>query len=251
MPLLENKTALVTGGTSGLGRSIAVGFAKHGASVVVLGTKKEKAESVIQELNTLKCFASQKFSYVLADVSQKQQIDKALADILVDFGNVNILVNCAGITRDSLFLKMSEENWDNVITTNLKSVYNVTHYVIRAMIKSRNGKIINIASVIGQIGNPGQVNYSASKAGMIGFTKSLAKEVGSRGICVNCIAPGFFETPMTDALSDEQKKSIYDKIPMRRLGNPEELANAAIFLASDMSNYITGETLTVDGGMIS
>ena len=165
-------------------------------------------------------------------------------------GRIDILVNNAGITRDNLLMKMTEEDWDRVIAVNLKSVYNTCQALVRSMLKARNGKIINITSVVGLNGNAGQANYAASKAGMIGFTQSLAKEVASRGICVNCIAPGFIKTPMTGVLTETQKEAIIKQVPMGRLGNPEEIAHAAVFLASSLSDYVTGQVLTVDGGMV-
>ncbi|HEY5236018.1 MAG TPA: 3-oxoacyl-[acyl-carrier-protein] reductase, partial [Rhabdochlamydiaceae bacterium] len=197
-----------------------------------------------------KTYPNQKFLVKLADVSDKKAVDQALQEILLEFGKIDILVNNAGITRDGLLMKMTEEDWDRVIAVNLKSVYNTCQALVRSMLKARGGKIINITSVVGLNGNAGQTNYAASKAGMIGFTQSLAKEVASRGICVNCIAPGFIKTPMTDVLTDAQKEGILKQVPMGRLGNAEEIANAAVFLASDWSNYITGQVLTVDGGMV-
>ena len=178
-------------------------------------------------------------------------MNEVIDRLIESWGGVDILVNCAGITRDKLFMKMGEDDWDQVIETNLKSVYNLSHALVRPMMKARHGKIINVTSVIGLTGNPGQVNYAASKLGMVGFTRSLAKELASRNINVNCIAPGFFETPMTNVLTDEQKEEILRKVPMGRLGNPKEIAHAAVFLASNMSDYITGQVLTVDGGMIA
>ena len=185
------------------------------------------------------------------DVSNKAEVNEALDRLLGTWGGVDILVNCAGITRDKLFMRMEEDDWDQVIDTNLKSVYNLCHSLVRPMMKRRSGKIINVSSVIGLTGNPGQVNYAASKLGMVGFTRSLAKELAPRNINVNCIAPGFFETPMTDSLTEEQKEKIINKVPMGRLGDPIEIAHAAVFLASEKSNYITGQVLTVDGGMIA
>jgi len=216
MQQLKDKAAVVTGGTAGIGKEIALAFAKQGAHVAIFGTNAERATEVLEHL-------------------QK---------------TYPILVNNAGITRDGLLMKMTEEDWDRVIAVNLKSVYNTCQALVRPMLKARSGKIINITSVIGLIGNAGQANYAASKAGMIGFTQSLAKEVASRGICVNCIAPGFIKTSMTDVLTDAQKEGILKQVPMGRLGSPEEIANTAVFLASDWSNYMTGQVLTVDGGMV-
>ena len=223
-------------------------FAREGAHVAIFGTNAERAAEVIEFLK--KTYPNQKFLVKLADVSDKKAVDQALQEILLEFGKIDILVNNAGITRDGLLMKMTEEDWDRVIAVNLKSVYNTCQALVRSMLKARGGKIINITSVVGLNGNAGQTNYAASKAGMIGFTQSLAKEVASRGICVNCIAPGFIKTPMTDVLTDAQKEGILKQVPMGRLGNAEEIANAAVFLASDWSNYITGQVLTVDGGMV-
>jgi 3-oxoacyl-[acyl-carrier protein] reductase len=245
---LKDKAAVVTGGTAGIGREIAMAFAREGAHVAIFGTNAERASEILEHLK--KTYPDQKFLVKLVDVSDKKAVDLALQEILTEFGNIDILVNNAGITRDGLLMKMTEEDWDLVIAVNLKSVYNTCQALVRPMLKARSGKIINITSVVGLNGNAGQTNYAASKAGMIGFTQSLAKEVASRGICVNCIAPGFIKTPMTDVLTDAQKEGILKQVPMGRLGNAEEIANAAVFLASDWSNYITGQVLTVDGGMV-
>jgi len=251
MGLLKGKRALITGGTSGLGKEIALMFAEEGADVAILGTNKERAEKVVEDLNEAKKGSEQQFRFDIVNVGSKEEVNRSTETLLKEWGTADILVNCAGITRDKLFMKMGEDDWDQVIETNLKSVYNLTHALVRPMMKARKGKIINITSVIGLTGNPGQVNYAASKLGIVGFTRSLAKELGSRNINVNCIAPGFFETPMTDVLTEEQRKGILDKVPMGRLGNPKEIAHAAVFLASHMSDYVTGQVLTVDGGMIS
>jgi len=251
MGLLKGKRALITGGTSGLGKQIALTFAEEGADVAVIGTNRERAQQVVETLKELKKSPDQRFWFGTVNVGNKQEVNEAVGSLLKEWGGVDILVNCAGITRDTLFMKMSEDDWDQVIETNLKSVYNLSHALVRPMMKARKGKIINITSVIGLTGNPGQVNYAASKLGMVGFTRSLAKELGPRNINVNCIAPGFFETPMTEVLSEEQRKGILDKVPMGRLGNPKEIAHAAVFLASHMSDYVTGQVLTVDGGMIA
>ncbi|HEX4840437.1 MAG TPA: 3-oxoacyl-ACP reductase FabG [Rhabdochlamydiaceae bacterium] len=245
---LKDKVAVITGGTAGIGKEIALAFAKEGAHVAIFGTNAERAKEVLELLQQR--YPNQKFLVKLADVSDKKAVDQALQEILAEFGKIDILVNNAGITRDGLLMKMAEDDWDRVIAVNLKSVYNTCQALVRPMLKVRRGKIINITSVVGLNGNAGQTNYAASKAGMIGFTQSLAKEVASRGICVNCIAPGFIKTSMTDALTDEQRDGILKQVPMNRLGSAEEVANAAIFLASDWSNYITGQVLTVDGGMV-
>lgn len=247
--LLKDKVALVTGGTAGIGKAIALAYAKEGASVVIFGTSEERARQVVDEMKN-QGSPSQKFLFKLLDISDKKAVDQAINEVLSETGTIDILVNNAGMTRDGLLMKMSEDDWDRVIAVNLKSVYNTSQALIRPMLKARRGKIINISSVVGLMGNAGQTNYAASKAGMIGMTQSLAKEVASRGICVNCIAPGFIQTSMTDALTDAQKDVIFKQIPMGRLGLPEEIAQAALFLASSMSDYITGQVLTVDGGMV-
>jgi 3-oxoacyl-[acyl-carrier protein] reductase len=249
MQLLKDKVALVTGGTAGIGKAIALQFSKQGASVVIFGTNGERAAQVVQEMET-GAEPTQKFGFKLLDVADKKAVDLAIAEVLASFGKVDVVVNNAGITSDGLLMKMSEEDWDHVIAVNLKSVYNTCQALVRPMLKARRGKIINISSVVGLTGNAGQTNYAASKAGMIGMTKSLAKEVASRGICVNCIAPGFIQTSMTDVLSEAQKEVIFKQIPMGRLGVADEIAHAAVFLASPMSDYVTGQTLTVDGGMV-
>lgn len=251
MELLKGKRALITGGTSGLGKQIALAFAEEGAHVAIFGTNLQRAKEVAQKIQEGRDTSDQKVWFETLDVSKKDQVNEAVERLTTAWGGVDILINCAGVTRDKLFMKMSEEDWDQVMEINLKSVYNLSHALVRPMMKARSGKIINVSSVIGLTGNPGQVNYSASKLGMVGFTRSLAKELGPRNINVNCIAPGFFETPMTDALTDEQKKGILNRVPMGRLGNPKEIAHAAVFLASHMSDYITGQVLTVDGGMIA
>lgn len=248
MPLLKDKRALITGGTSGLGRAIAKLYAKNGAKVCIWGTNEDRASEVVKE--ALEAGAPEA-CMMLVDVASHDAVAKAYESLLEKWGGVDIVVNCAGITRDGLLMKMKEADWDQVIDVNLKSCYNVCHAAIRPMMKQRSGQIINVTSVIGLMGNPGQTNYSASKHGMIGFTKSLAKEVGSRGIRVNGIAPGFFETPMTDVLAEKQKEALLKQIPMGRLGNPMEIAQTALFLGSDMSEYITGQVITVDGGMLA
>ncbi len=250
MHLLTKKRAVVTGATAGIGREIALEYAKHGADVAILGTNLERAEQVLKELEQNRAFPEQKFCYKIVNVASTQEMQEALSDILNTWSGIDILVNNAGITRDGLLMKMKEQDWDEVLDVNLKSVFNACQAVIRPMMKARFGKIINVSSVVGLTGNAGQVNYSASKAGVIGFTKSLALEVATRGICVNCIAPGFIKTRMTDELSDAQKEAIFAKIPMGQLGTTKNIADAAVFLASNLSDYITGQVLTVDGGMV-
>lgn len=250
MTLLKAKRALVTGGTAGIGRGIALAFAKEGADVAIIGTNKERAASVLAELEQNRLFPEQKFLSYLANVSKKNEIDETIRALLEAWGGVDILVNNAGITKDNLLMRMSEEEWDLVIDVNLKSVYNLCHALVRPMMKARGGKIINISSVIGLTGNAGQANYAASKAGIMGLTKALAQELATRGICVNCIAPGFIDTAMTEGLTDAQKEAILKKIPMGKWGVPQDVAGAALFLASALSDYVTGQVITVDGGMV-
>ena len=240
MGLVSGKRVLITGGTSGLGKACALAFLEEGAKVHVFGRSEEKARLLLEK----------GISYTLLDVSKTSLVEGAIENLLKE-GNLDVVINCAGITRDSLLMKMREEEWDEVMDTNLKSVYNVCKAVIRSMIKARKGKIINISSVIGLTGNPGQVNYASSKLGMVGFTRSLAQEVAARGICVNCIAPGYFPTDMTDQLTEPQKEAVLRLIPMGRFGDPRDVANAALFLGSSMSDYVTGQVFPIDGGMTS
>jgi 3-oxoacyl-[acyl-carrier protein] reductase len=241
---------MLKGGTAGIGKEIALAYAKAGASVAIFGTSSERAQEVLKELEGSRALAEQQFRADVVNVSDKAAIEAAIARLLQEFGAIDVLVNNAGITRDGLLMKMSEEDWDQVIDVNLKSVYNTCQALIRAMLKAKKGKIINISSVVGLTGNAGQTNYAASKSGMIGFTKALAQEVAARGICVNCIAPGFIETRMTEALTEGQREELLKKIPMKRMGRPQDIAHAALFFASDQSGYITGQVLTVDGGMV-
>jgi 3-oxoacyl-[acyl-carrier protein] reductase len=247
---LKEKVAIVTGGTAGIGKAIALAFGKEGAHVIIFGTNGERAQEVVKLLQAGSVFAEQKFDCKLVNVADKGATQAAITEVLSSLGKVDILVNNAGITQDGLLMKMEESDWDKVIAVNLKSVYNTCQAVVRPMLKARSGKIINISSVVGLIGNAGQTNYAASKAGMIGFSKSLAREVASRGICVNCIAPGFIETPMTDVLTKEQKEMLLKQIPLGRFGQAEEVAQMARFLASSEANYVTGQVLAVDGGMV-
>ncbi|MBI5274555.1 MAG: 3-oxoacyl-[acyl-carrier-protein] reductase [Chlamydiales bacterium] len=250
MRLLKGKKAFITGATSGIGKAIATTFVENGASVVFSGTNLERGALVKEELKQI-AKENEKIEFLPMDIASFVEVESKLKEILKEVGCFDIIVNCAGTTRDKLLMSMSEEDWDVVLDTNLKSVYNVVHCLLRPMIKAKAGKIINISSVIGLTGNPGQVNYSSSKFGMIGFTKSLAREVSSRGINVNAIAPGFIQTKMTDALNDKQKEEILGRIPMKKLGDVKDIANAALFLASSLSDYITGEVITVDGGMLA
>ncbi len=251
MQLLEQKKALITGGTSGIGLAIAKKFISNGASVTIVGTNEEKAKRAIEELNALKLSEQSQASFILLDVADNDAVQLHVKRLLDEWSNVDILVNCAGITRDKLLMRMEKDDWEKVIQVNLNSVFNFCKALMRPMIKNKQGRIINISSVIGLTGNPGQSNYAASKAGMIGFSKSLAKELATRGITVNVIAPGFIETPMTDRLDEKQQQKIFQMIPMSRFGSPEEVANVAVFLASDLASYITGEVIAVDGGMLA
>jgi len=248
MKLLENKTAIITGATRGIGKGIAEIFAKHGANVAF--TYSSSAEAAVALEKELKSHGIKAKGYQsnAANFEAAQELAK---NVLEEFGSIDILVNNAGITKDNLLMRISEEDFDKVIEINLKSVFNLTKAVIRTMMKQRKGSIINMSSVVGIKGNAGQTNYAASKAGILGFTKSVALELGSRNIRCNAIAPGFIETEMTDALPEETVKSWRDAIPLKRGGTPEDIANACVFLASDMSAYITGQTLSVDGGMLT
>ncbi len=246
MKLLEGKVAIVTGASRGIGKAIAIAYAKEGANVAFTDiVKDENFENTEKELNALGIKAK---GYV-ADAGDFEGSQKVVEEILKDFGTVDILVNNAGITRDNLLMRMTEEQWDLVIRVNLKSVFNMTKAVLRTMMKNRNGSIINISSVVGVAGNAGQANYSASKAGIIGFTKSVAKELGSRNIRSNAIAPGFIMTDMTKKLPEDVKKEWYKNIPLGRGGEPEEVAKVAVFLASDLASYVSGQVINVCGGM--
>jgi len=246
MKLLENKKALVTGASHGIGKAIAIAFAREGADVAISDLKVDAdAEEVVKELKSLgvkaKAYAS--------DASSFEASEQLVNEVLDDFGQIDVLVNNAGITRDSLLLRMSEQDWDMVIKVNLKSIFNMTKAIQRSMLKQRSGSIINMSSVVGLSGNAGQSNYSASKAGLIGFTKSVAQEFGSRGIRCNAIAPGFIETAMTDKLPEDVRDNWIKTIPLRRSGKPDDVANIALFLASELSSYVTGQVISVDGGM--
>jgi len=248
MKLLENKTAIITGATRGIGRGIAEVFAKHGANIAfTYSSSVEAANELEKELVSLGVKAKG-FQSNAANFDAAQELAK---NVLDEFGSIDILINNAGITKDNLLMRISEEDFDKVIEVNLKSVFNLTKAVIRPMMKQRNGSIINMSSVVGVKGNAGQTNYAASKAGILGFTKSVALELGSRNIRCNAIAPGFIETEMTEVLPEETVKTWRDAIPLKRGGSPEDVGNACLFLASDLSSYITGQTLNVDGGMLT
>ncbi len=241
---LKDKTALITGGARGIGKEIATRFAKEGADIIIWDVLDE-GEKTSEEIKRL----GRKSVFHKIDITNLANVQKQANDVIQEFGRLDILVNNAGITRDNLLLRMEESEWESVITVNLKGTFNCTKAFIKYMMKARKGRIINISSVIGLFGNAGQSNYAASKAGIIGFTKSIAKEVGSRNITVNAIAPGFIQTPMTDILSEEVKKNYLSLIPLKKFGLPEDIANLSIFLASDEAKYITGEVIRVDGGI--
>jgi len=244
--LLQNKTALITGATRGIGYAIAKKFAQHGANVAFTYiSSPQKAAEVTAELESMgvKALSFQ------ADAGNFDATEKVVDAVIAEWGGIDILVNNAGITRDNLLLRMSENQFDEVIQANLKSVFNFTKHVSKNMLRNKSGSIINLSSIIGNMGQAGQANYAASKAGIIGFTKSIADEFGSRSIRCNAISPGFIETDMTGVLNDEQKKSILDKVPMKRMGTAGEIADVALFLASDLSTYVSGQVISVCGGM--
>ena len=242
---LEGQIAIVTGATAGIGKAIALRFASQGATVYAIGTNAERGAAVEEE--AVQLTGKQSIIFSKTDISNKAQIDLLIADCIQRFGKIDILVNNAGITRDGLLLRMTEEDWDKVLDVNLKSCFYTCQAVLRPMMKAKYGRIINVSSVVGLIGNPGQTNYAASKGGMISFSKSLAKEMASRGITVNCIAPGFIDTHMTDFLQGEKRDQLLDTIPMKRMGTVEEIADCAFFLT--LASYITGHVIPVDGGL--
>lgn len=244
--LLQSQKALVTGGSRGIGFAIAKKFLEHGACVEIWSSSQKSNQRALEQLHPYGSVTGQ-----VVNVGDIDQVQQAAANFLEKYGNIDTLVNNAGITRDQLLLKLSPENWENVINTNLNSLFNTTSSFIRSMMKARSGCIINISSIVGITGNPGQTNYAASKSGIIGFTKALAKEVGSRNIRVNCIAPGFIRTDMTNALKEEQMLAITKQIPLDRIGEPEDIANAALFLASPLASYVNAHVMTVDGGCIA
>ena len=248
MNLLEGKTAIITGGSRGIGKAIVEIFVKQGANVAfTYSSSSDAAKAIENKLST----NSVKVKSYKSDASNFEEAQVLAASVLKEFGSIDILINNAGITKDNLLIRMSEEDFDRVIQVNLKSVFNMTKAVQRTMLKQRKGSIINMSSVIGVKGNAGQSNYAASKAGIIGFTKSMAIELGSRNIRSNAIAPGFIVTEMTNELGEETIKQYFEAIPIKRGGTPEEIANACVFLGSDMSSYITGQVLNVDGGMLT
>ncbi|MGE9515853.1 MAG: 3-oxoacyl-[acyl-carrier-protein] reductase [Solitalea-like symbiont of Tyrophagus putrescentiae] len=250
MDLLKNKTALITGASRGIGKAIAIEFAKNGANIAFTYANSDKAASdLTEELKKINPNKNAKIKAYKADASKFEAVKANIEAIILDFNNIDILVNNAGITNDNLLLRLTEDAWDNVINSNLKSIFNYTKNIAPLMIKNKSGCIINISSIVGLQGNPGQANYAASKAGIIGFSKSIAKELGARGIRVNTIAPGFIATEMTDVLPKEVMEKWQANIPLKRVGQASEVAKTVLFLASDMSSYITGQTISVCGGM--
>lgn len=244
--MLENKVAVVTGASRGIGRQIAVHMAREGAFVIInYHGSKEKADETVAEIEKNRGRAEA----IQCNVSSYQESEIFLRQVIEKYGRIDILVNNAGITRDNLLMKMSEEDFDAVLNTNLKGAFHCMKHVSRQMLKQKSGRIINISSVSGVMGNAGQANYCASKAGIIGLTKSVARELASRGITVNAIAPGFIHTEMTDVLSDSVKEGALSQIPMKKFGEPDDIADMAVFLASDMARYVTGQVICVDGGM--
>ena len=246
MKLLENKNAVITGGSRGIGESIVKEFVKQGANVLfTYRSSADQANALVKELSA----SNQKIIAVQSDASSYQEAEELIKRAQEEFNSIDVLINNAGITNDTLMLRMSEEQWDQVIEVNLKSVFNLTKHAMRSMLKARAGSIINISSVVGVFGNAGQANYAASKAGIIGFSKSIAKEVGSRGIRCNALAPGFIATEMTAELDEATTKSYTDAIPLKRFGAGQDVADACVFLGSDMSTYVTGQVVSVCGGM--
>ena len=242
---IQGKVTLITGASRGIGKAIATSLGQAGAIVIGTATSERGAEAISAYMADL---GIQGQGMVL-DVTDTDSIAEVIKNINAEYKGIEVLVNNAGITRDTLLMRMKEDDWDAIINTNLSSIFRLSKAVLRGMMKARTGRIISISSVVGSAGNAGQTNYAAAKAGMVGFSKSMAKEVGTRGITVNVVAPGFIDTDMTRELSDKQKSALLTNIPLSRLGQPEEIANAVLFLASDLSSYITGETLHVNGGM--
>ena len=245
MKKIENKVAIITGAGRNIGKSIALAFAAEGAKIIVIDVNDADGINVVNEIKTLGSEAI----YIKCDISDSTDVDNMVKSVQEKFGRVDILVNNAGITRDTLIVRMSNDDWDKVISVNLTGTFLCSRAVAKVMMTQKSGKIVNISSIVGLMGNAGQVNYSASKAGVIGLTKSLARELASRNITVNAIAPGFVESDMTAKLNSEQRKKLTDQIPLKRTANPEEIANVAKFLVSTDADYITGQIISVDGGM--
>jgi len=245
--LLEGKNALVTGAGQGIGKAISLTFANEGANVAVCDVNETAAQETVAEIRKL----GRKSEFYKADVSNSQEVKEVVDKVLDNFSTIDILVNNAGITRDTLLIRMEEKDWDLVLNVNLKGTFNFTKAVSRSMMKQRSGKIVNIASVIGLIGNAGQVNYAASKAGVIALTKSVAKELASRGITVNAVAPGFIQTAMTDKLPEEIKQAMLKQIPVGEFGSPQDVANVVLFLSSDLARYVNGQVVQVCGGLVT
>lgn len=243
--MLKGKVALVTGSAQGIGRSIALELAKQGCDVVISDVNLELAEKTAQEIQSLGVNSQA----IKMNVTDPANVDESIAQIISKMGKIDILVNNAGITKDGLLIRMKKEDWDAVINVNLTGVFNCTKAVAALMMKQRSGKIVNIASIVGEMGNFGQANYAASKGGVIAFTKTVARELASRGVCVNAVAPGFIQTAMTDKLSEDVKKAMMGQIPMQKMGQPEDIAAAVVFLAGPKSDYITGQVINVNGGM--
>ncbi|PIS29882.1 beta-ketoacyl-ACP reductase [Candidatus Saganbacteria bacterium CG08_land_8_20_14_0_20_45_16] len=242
---LKEKNALITGAAQGIGKAIALTFAKAGANVIISDINLELATQTAEEAAKL----GVKAKAIKQNVADLTEVEATVKEVHAEFGKIDILINNAGITKDNLLLRMKKEDWDAVININLSSVFNLCKVIAPIMMKQRSGKIINIASIVGEMGNAGQINYSASKAGVIGVTKSLAKELASRNITVNAIAPGFIQTAMTDRIPEDIKKKMLEQIPLGKLGQPEDIASACLFLASDAGSYITGQVIRVNGGM--
>ncbi len=242
----EGKVALVTGGTRGIGRAIAAAFSRLGVDVAIAGRDAARVAEAARELSRE---ASSAVKGLLMDVADRDAVDSAVKAFVQERGRIDILVNNAGITRDNLLMRMKPDQWESVIATNVNGLYYCSQAVLRPMIRQRGGRIINMSSVVGLTGNPGQVNYAASKAAILGFTKALAREVASRQITVNAIAPGYIETDMTSGISEDARKALFDSIPMQRIGRPEDVAAAALFLASEGAGYVTGQVLSVNGGL--
>jgi len=242
---LANDVAIITGGARGIGREIALAFAREGAEVALFDVNPQQLEPTVQELRAL----GRRAEGLLVDVTDGKQVDEGVAKVLDKLGKIDILINNAGITKDSLLIRMDDAQWDRVLDINLKGTFLCTRAVAKHMLRQRRGRIVSIASIVGLIGNPGQANYAASKAGIIGLTKAVAKELASRGITCNAIAPGFIKTEMTDALAAEAKQRLTDAIPLGTLGDPRDVAAAALFLVSEAARYITGQVLVVDGGL--